>query len=320
MKKHSVLHVGFVQPPLEKAFAESFEHYKFIEWTQYQKKAEELRRVIIEAIRDRGYDLIFFQLQTANMITSAFCKQMKEINPSCLIVNWTGDVRHPLPEWYVEVGMQVDITLFSNNTDAQTATAAGINAGYLQIGFDDEIFKLKENPLPFFDAPEIVFMGNNYLGTFPLSQLRYDMVAHLHKRYGERFGVYGGNWKELERGNLMNKESQEAACYRSCKVAINLSHYDYELYSSDRIFRIMGSGAFCLSKIYPGLEKEFTPGINVGLWNYTDNFDDLDSKIDYYLEHEEERTQIAKAGYELVHSKYTWTNRVEELRKIINLT
>lgn len=318
MKKHAVLHVGFVQPPLERAFAESFEYYTFICWTDYQKKLEELRGKIIDALRERAYDLIFFQIQTADVITPAFCKTLKEILPNVKIVNWTGDVRHPLPAWYLEVGAAIDITLFSNNTDAQTAAAKGVTAGYLQIGFDDAIFKPAVASL--FDAPEIVFMGNNYSDTFPLSQLRYDMVTHLHKRYGQRFGVYGGNWKELEKGNLMGKENQEAACYRACRIAINLSHYDYELYSSDRIFRIMGSGAFCLSKMYPGLEKEFTPGVDLGLWHFSNlGFGDLNSKIDYYLDHEEERQKIAKTGCELVHNKYTWRNRVEELRKIINL-
>ena len=40
---------------------------------------------------------------------------------------------------------------------------------------------------------------------------------------------------------------------------------------------------------------------------------------DYYLENDEEREAIRKAGHELVKSKYTYKNRWEQILKELNL-
>jgi spore maturation protein CgeB len=72
----------------------------------------------------------------------------------------------------------------------------------------------------------------------------------------------------------------------------------------------MGSGVFVLSHDYKEIEKEFTPGEHLDI--FTD-YEDLKSKINYYLANDGVREAIALKGYNHVHINHTWDNRINEL-------
>jgi spore maturation protein CgeB len=108
-------------------------------------------------------------------------------------------------------------------------------------------------------------------------------------------------------------QSKESQIYQNSKIGLSISHYCSDRYTSDRLLRIMASGCFALVHHYPNIEKDFTPGEHIDTFK---NDSELIEKIDYYLGNEEERNRIAKQGYELVHSKHTYKNMVED---IINL-
>jgi len=137
------------------------------------------------------------------------------------------------------------------------------------------------------------------------------MVHALAKRYGKQFKVYGSNWPGYS--PEFNQE-EEAKIYRACKIAINLSHFDYSRYSSDRLYRLMGAGAFCLSHNYKDIAMEFEVGKHLDVWN---DIPQLMSSIDHYLEHADDRIKIAKAGCMHVHANHLWSNRVKQLMTMI---
>lgn len=270
-----------------------------------ERLAPGVNNELIEVCEDYRPDLIFMQIQAADVIYPSTIKRIKE-TCSPYIINWTGDVRQPLPLWYYGIGRIIDFSLFTNMTDVHAMKNAGLRADYLQVGFEHKIFYPLGEKRHYND---IVFLGSNYENVFPNSQRRKDMVGYLKNIFGEKFGVFGHNWNT----SFLQPED-EARCYRGCKIAINQNHYHLPRFSSDRIFRIMGSGAFCLSYHYPEIEEEFTPGIHLDTWK---TFDDLGSKIAYYLNHEEERKRIAEEGCDFVHSNYRWANRFEQLKKMI---
>jgi spore maturation protein CgeB len=80
------------------------------------------------------------------------------------------------------------------------------------------------------------------------------------------------------------------------------------------MFRILGSGAFCLTHRFPDIEKDFKIGEEVVVF---DSLEDLCNKIRYYLANEKEREIIAMRGCALARSKYTWNNFAENLKQII---
>lgn len=249
-------------------------------------------------------DLVFLQIQTPGIIQETTAKY---IASKSKVINWTGDVRHPLPQWFIDIGKHIHLTLFTNMNDVEAARVRGIKADYLQIGFPTKIFCPKGEKR---NEADIIFMGNNN-GAFPLSKLRKDMVSVLSKKYGKQFKVFGINWPGY---HAEFNQEEEAKIYRGCKIAINLSHFDYSRYSSDRLFRLMGAGAFCLSHNYKDIGLEFEVGKHLDVWN---DLNELTNKIDYYLNEEEKRKTIKELGCNHVHENHTWNNRIEQLMQMI---
>lgn len=248
-------------------------------------------------------DIVFFQIQAENVVSLETARKVKE--HSKFVVNWTGDVRQPTPSWFIPFGKEIDLTLFTNETDVKYCNKNGVKSDFLQIGYDETIYyqSKKEKDI------EIVFMGNNYTNLFPLSAMRIEMVKRLKKRYGQRFKVFGNNWGKLGDGNYNHSQHEEAAIYRRSKLAINLSHYDLPRYSSDRMLRIMGCGVTCLTHDFKDIDKDFPEG-TVVKWQ---SLRDLEKKIDYHLENE---TNIGAKGEELVRTNWTFDCMVKNLIKL----
>jgi hypothetical protein len=286
----------------------SLGEYREVDWIAEinQKGLWGFRSDLIATAGEFQSELVFMQLQTPGIVDTGTAAQLPGFR-----VNWTGDVRQPLPDWYIDLGGAIDLTLFTNTADMEAMRSKGCKADYLQIGFDPNIFNDKGHLTKTID---IVFMGNHYPSAYPLTELRYEMAHLLYRHYGGSFALYGNNWN-LPAEMVQHNTHGECEIYRRSKIGINLSHFDLGRYSSDRIHSIMGSGTFCLTKWYPDIEHEFEPGKHLAVWH---TLNELIEKVNYYLQHEEEREKIARSGYELVHSRDTWQVRIGELVGMMN--
>ena len=250
-------------------------------------------------------DVVFMQIQTAGMIDVNTVGMLKETG--AFVANWSGDVRSPLPQWFKEIGAAIDITLFSNMNDVYEMRGLGLQADYMDIGFPDEIF------VPHGDRydnhPDIVFMGQNTHDIFPLSRYRQEMVKFLQDTYGDNFALYGNGWGPGIKS--ITDQYEEAKVYRSAKIGINLSHFNYEKYSSDRIYRITGSGCLCFSHTFKS-----PPFDDIITWS---NFDGLKSLIDYHLEFPEILEAMQESNTTAVHQDHTWRNRAAQLFNLIKI-
>ena len=243
-------------------------------------------------------DLIFMQIQSEGIISAELCAFMDK----SFIINWTGDVRNGVPRWMKEIAPVIDLTTFVNKDDVAEMQAAGFKSDFLEIGFDPTIYTPEGTRGTY---PEIIFCANNYPNHFPLSNMRRDMVLFLKKEYGNRFQVYGNGWQGEGIQTRWLTQRQEAEAYRSCKIAINLSHYDN--YTSDRILRIMGAGAFCLSHKYKYLTEDYERGLLC--WSDFDELKNMIDKIFEFLPVDD----IAKSGCNFVHKNHTFDKMIENI-------
>ena len=280
-------------------------------WQKLQalKGNDVLNNEIIEAVTKNKYDAVFMQIQQEGVISERAAIAIKE---NSIGFNWTGDVRNNI-DWYIKLGKYF-VTCFTNQTDVDKMRAAGHHAEYLQIGYDHMYYFPERRT----SHNNIVFCANYYPhNDYPLTPLRRELVYALKKEFGDRFNLYGGNWKECgihaEFEHVNN--IQEAEIYKTCAIAINCSHFDYSRYSSDRLFREMACGAFALSHNYKDYEMDFTEGEHLVTW---DSIDDLIKKCHYYLEHKEERQEIAANGCNLVTGTAMWRNRLLEFTQLVN--
>lgn len=262
---------------------------------------DDVNNVAIKVAAEFEPDIIFLQVQTPNII---HIETIYILNTKSWVCNFTGDVRVPIPSWYIETGFLCHMSFFTNETDVKTLNDLKIPAAYLNLGFDDEIYTPAGDKHP---VKDIVFMANNYPGQFALTDLRAQVVETLRQF---SFALYGNGWIKSN-GHFNGFQEMEAGAYRGCKIAINCSHYDLERYSSDRILRIMGSGAFCLSKWFPGYEKDYTDKKHLVIWNTLDELVDM---CKYYLTYELERGDIATDGCALVHGRDTFNHMAENIK------
>ncbi|SFQ39538.1 spore maturation protein CgeB [Butyrivibrio proteoclasticus] len=81
-----------------------------------------------------------------------------------------------------------------------------------------------------------------------------------------------------------------------------------------RIMDILGCGGFLLTNYQEDLFNFFVPGEE---FVYYESRDDLMKKIGYYLEHDDERREIAQKGYEKVCAEHTYEQRLMEILDIV---
>lgn len=293
----NILFIGLgVQDGIRNALA-NYGNVIYLDWTKRGQRY--FNEDVVMLFDEHRPELVFMQIQTPNIIKPKIADYMAK---NSFVINWSGDVRHPVPNWYVEIGRLIQLTLFTNMNDVNYLNRFGANADYMQIAIEENF---KPTGIKREEA-EIIFMGNN-VGGFPLSRYRIDMVNFLRGAYGNRFKCYGVNWPHYSHEP---QQLEESKIYRGAKIGINLSHFNYERYTSDRLLRIMGSGCFCLSHNYPGIEKEFEIGKHLDVWN---DLTELKAKIDLYLKDNDLRNKIAAAGSKHVHQNHTWDKRFEEL-------
>jgi hypothetical protein len=85
------------------------------------------------------------------------------------------------------------------------------------------------------------------------------------------------------------------------KIALNFSRFnDIELYSSDRIIQLTASGVMVMCPKIPYFTRLFGKNEIV----YFDSREDFETKLKYYLTHDNERKQIAMRGFHKAHASY----------------
>jgi len=103
--------------------------------------------------------------------------------------------------------------------------------------------------------------------------------------------------------------------FRNSKINLNITSRTIEAGIPQRVFDILACKGFCLTNYQPEIAELFEDGKELVM--YTDEEDAL-RKVEYYLEHDEERIQIAKAGNEKAKVYYDIKVRIIELLNMIN--
>ncbi|WP_292884671.1 glycosyltransferase [Methanobrevibacter sp. UBA212] len=126
--------------------------------------------------------------------------------------------------------------------------------------------------------------------------------------------VYGRGWPEFIDEQYVNgffiPNEELHKYYSSCKILLN-DHWETmrELdFPSNRLFDALACGTFVISDKIPSAETLFEGNVVT-----YDGVDDLNSKLEYYLTHDEERIKIAEKGKKIVLKNHTFDNRADEI-------
>ena len=96
--------------------------------------------------------------------------------------------------------------------------------------------------------------------------------------------------------------------FHNSKININITAKTIESGIPLRVFDILSCGGFCLTNYQPEIDELFEEGKDLAI--YTD-MQDMMRKINYYLEHDEERKQIALNGYHKIIQQHDLMGRVK---------
>lgn len=292
------------------AFQQKFNIVHTIWWNQHTP--ENLDAIVRQYYQSNSYDVVFMQLQTDKAILPQTVAYMSE---SSLVFNWTGDVRINL-DFYTKYAPYT-ISLFTNETDVEKMRLLGFRADYLQTGYDQSYYFCTNQKYKY-RQPALVFCGNHHtVDPYPLTNYRVEVVKKLKEVFKEYFLLVGSGWERVDGVTASGYANnvREAELYNYCSIAINLSHFNYKRYSSDRLFRELACGSLVLTHDFQDYEKDFTDGEHFVVWR---DIDDLINKCDKYLSDNKTARQIAEIGMREAEKNYRWTSRVDEFIKLIN--
>lgn len=173
---------------------------------------------------------------------------------------------------------------------------AGINHRTVRQGIYDKECVL----YPVKDPEGIVFVGSEN----PCYPERTEVMIKLRDDYPS-FKWLGRIDTNAIRGTDLNR------LYARTKIVVGDSVYS-PYYWSNRVVETLGRGGFLIHRDVPGLKEEYPH-----LVTYDGTYNDLKSKIDYYLYHEDERLELVRKNFEFVKKNYTMDKKCNELLEYV---
>lgn len=136
---------------------------------------------------------------------------------------------------------------------------------------------------------------------------RYELLERL-SRYpnSKMYGCFGND-------RVGGVETFYAISGAKVALSINIVN-DERLYHSDRLVNCIACGTFTLSKRVPDSDLLFEDGKHV---RYFENNKEFFELLDWYLQHDEEREKIARAGMEHAHREYNCSRMAQHVLDLI---
>ena len=210
----------------------------------------------------------------------------------------------------IEVDMlpafQADIVFTTDGGHPNHWKRYGINHFLLRQGIDENV-KMGKPIFP--TKAEVGFIGSRL--TWAGWPYRGTLIDFLTQAYGNRFGHFGdtsNGMPEIRHENLNN-------LFATLEIVV-CDTVQSPYYWSNRIYETLGRGGFAIHPRVEGLAQEFREFEHFIPYQ-VGNFKDLKQKIDHYLEDDEGREGVRRAGFDYCHKEHTYAKRVEELLKVL---
>lgn len=113
------------------------------------------------------------------------------------------------------------------------------------------------------------------------------------------------------RNNIRNNVTE---FYSESKMVFGCSNFNYDLYTSNRFWVVLGCGAVYLTAKFPGIERLVRNKEHV-LWY--ESFDEMMDIARYYLQHDDERKKIGQNAAKLAREKHTYAHRLQNIFDIV---
>jgi len=103
--------------------------------------------------------------------------------------------------------------------------------------------------------------------------------------------------------------------FRTSRINLNPTMRSIQMGLSQRVWDVLGAGGFLLTNFQAEIPEYLQVGVHLEAY---ENVSEACEKVKYYLTHEEERLEIAKAGYEIAKNHNTVLQRVIEMIRLVS--
>lgn len=145
---------------------------------------------------------------------------------------------------------------------------------------------------------------------------RYELIGTLSEI--SDVSIYTGSdvkgLPKVKNCGFARSEDEMRKIFNLSKINLNITAKPIRSGLSLRIWDVLGCGGFLISNYQQEIPEYFEIGKEIETYG---SKEELIEKVVYYLEHEDERKAIAKAGYEKVKKYHSYFVRINDMMKIV---
>jgi len=232
-----------------------------------------------EDLANNNYDLLI--LSKCNRVPVSVLEPFR--NSRCKIFLWYMD---PMGNFDNELKQKIYISDYVGCALYEpwsNSSKYNLRSYFIPEGFDQEVFKpLKEKVPP---TDDVTFIGS---------------------LYGHRKKYVNSDERILVLNNAYSDQHNIAVA--SSKINLNFTDGG----TSDRAYKVLATKGFMLTQPWPNMHSMFPDKC----FDTFTSIPEMKEKITYYLDHPEERIEIAARGYIAVQP-YTYKNWAESIKEIV---
>lgn len=180
------------------------------------------------------------------------------------------------------------------------------NTYWLPQGLQSEVYKKPEGIITQNDrvaySCDVSFCGNINSGIHGYRIPYFETIKHMEIDFK--------HWGQTEKSRIYDEEHNKMVSLS--KINLGCSAFPHAgRCVSVRDYKILGAGGFLLELYRDGIEKLFPMNDSDRILDCYESPQQLTDKILYWLEHEQERRQIAERGYKWIYENATYIHRIK---------
>lgn len=271
---------------------------------------------LVELVKAWQPNILFTQFQrNAEQFTAVAAARAAQ--PDMLVMNWNGDVYLDAlitPETLAWLRANVDLQLVVNGAALPVYRENGVPAAYWQCAYEPV---KEEITIPKDKAPDVVFMGSNYVSAQgDLRRQLADVLTSLPYAVDLVGSGWVGKFQPWNAGNTTYEFELSNAIRRAAKLEVGDNQYLTDTgFISNRVFDCLAAGGALLLHQRVECLADFT-GLTSDV-HYIEwlDYDDLKDKIAYWLSprNEKKRLKIVKQAYDYVREHHSFDARLRQL-------
>ncbi len=201
----------------------------------------------------------------------------------------------------IKQGQQADIMYLTNRGEVAQYREHGVNARFITGGCDPAAHRMVGRTDSLYQS-DVAFIGR------PNTPERAEFMQVLAKKFDLK--LWGSGWEKYGLSavatDVYASEYRQICAGSKIMLGWNIDP-TIDLYFSNRTWYTLGCGGFLLTAYSPSLQELLGRGQEL---DWFETVEECCEKIEYYLQHDEERQKIARAGYHLAHHEYSYDKMV----------